>query len=108
MLSKRLWKLPLAALLLAVIFLVPGVVLLGGAWLPELLDAAAGYARLWEGPLRLLIVHALCWIWLWTEGSSFQIALALLAWFCCLWALALLLGPRQAKGPHLPQGGSKP
>ena len=45
----------------------------------------------------LLLVCALCWGWLWTEGSVFQIALALLLWFCIGWALCLLLRPRRAR-----------
>ena len=95
MTSRRLWRLLLALLLLAALFLVPSVVLMGGEWLPELLETAP-YARWWEAPLRLLIVYALCWGWLWTEGSAFQIALALLLWFCIGWALCLLLRPRRA------------
>ena len=104
--SKRLWKLPLAAALLAAVFLVPGMVLAGWEWLPELLRLTP-YARWWEAPVRVVVLHALCWVWLWTEGSVFQIALALLAWFCCLWALALLLGSRRTKEPHFPQRGRK-
>ena len=71
------------------------VVLMGGAQLPELLETAP-YARWWEAPLRLLAVCARCWVWLWTEGDGFQIALALLLWFCIGWALCLLLRIRRA------------
>ena len=92
----RLWKIPLTLVLLAGIFLVPALVLSGGKLLPELLRLTP-YARWWEAPVRVVVLHALCWVWLWTEGSVFQIALALLAWFCCLWALALTLRPRRAK-----------
>ena len=95
MTSRRLWRLLLALLLLAALFLVPSVVLMGGEWLPELLETAP-YARWWEAPLRLLAVCARCWVWLWTEGDGFQIALALLLWFCIGWALCLLLRPRRA------------
>ena len=82
------------ALFVAALFLVPGVVLMGGEWLPELLDFTP-YVRWWEAPLRLLLVCALCWGWIWTEGSVFQIALALLLWFCIGWALCLLLRIRR-------------
>ena len=67
----------------------------GREWLPELLDFTP-YVRWWEAPLRLLLVCALCWGWL-CEGSVFQIALALLLWFCIGWALCLLLRPRRAR-----------
>ena len=64
--------------------------------LPELARLTP-YARWWEVPVRLAIVCGLCWVWLWTEGSALQILLALLLWFCGIWALALILGPRRAK-----------
>ena len=52
-------------------------------------------------PLQLLVVFVLSWVWLWTEGSAFQIALALLLWFCIGWALCLLLRPCNAKTSRL-------
>ena len=97
MTSRCLGRLLLALLLLAALFLVPGVVLMGGEWLPELLGAVEDYAPSWTGLLKFLIFSALCWVWLWEGGTPFQIALALLLWFCTGWALCLLLRPRRAK-----------
>ena len=45
--QTSLWRLLLALLLLAALFLVPSVVLMGGEWLPELLETAP-YARWWR------------------------------------------------------------
>ena len=75
-------------LLLAALFLVPALVLSGGA-------------RWWEVPLRTLIACALSWVWLWTEGTALQILLALLLWFCIGWALCLLLRLRKVKTSQL-------
>ena len=46
MISRRFWRLLPVLLLLAALFLVPGVVLMGGEWLPELLDFTP-YVRWW-------------------------------------------------------------
>ena len=92
MLHKCPWRIFFALLLLAGIFCAPGLILTGGE-LPELTP----YARPWELPARVVPVFALSWVWLWTEGSVFQISLALLAWFCCGWALLLLLRSRHPK-----------
>ena len=96
----RLRKTLLVLALLAGLFLVPGLVLSGGELLGEFARLTP-YSRWWEVPARLAIVLALCWVWLWTEGSALQIALALLAWFCCLWALALTLRPRRGETSRL-------
>ena len=96
MLFRRLWRPLLTAALLAALFLVPSLVLMGGEWLPELLGAVENYVPSWVGLLKFLVFSALCWVWLW-EGSALQILLALLLWFCGSWALALTLGPRRAK-----------
>ena len=98
--SKQLWRILLALALLAALFLVPGLVLSGGACLQELAFAPL-HAHWWEVPLQLLVVFVLSWVWLWTEGSAFQIALALLLWFCIGWALCLLLRPCNAKTSRL-------
>lgn len=98
--SKQLWRILLALALLAALFLVPALVLSGGELLPEF-TRLTPYARWWAVPLRTLIACALSWVWLWTEGSAFQIALALLLWFCIGWALCLLLRPCNAKTSRL-------
>ena len=95
--GMRLGRALLVLLLLAALFLVPSLVLMGGAWLPELLGAVEDYVPSWVGLLKFLIVSALCWVWLWEGGTAFQIALALLLWFCIGWALCLLLRPRRAR-----------
>lgn len=97
---KHLWRTVSVLLLLAALFLVPGVVLTGGEHLPALLDQTP-YACWWEGPLRTLIACALSWVWLWTEGTSLQILLALLLWFCIGWALCLLPRLRKARTSRL-------
>ena len=93
---RRPCKILLTLILLAGIFLVPALVLSGGELLPELARLTP-YARWWEAPVRLAAVCGLCWVWLWTEGSALQILLALLLWFCGIWALALILRPRRAR-----------
>ena len=90
----------LALLLLAALFCVPGLVLTGSGWLPELTGAVENYVPFWKGLLRFLIFCAGCWVWLWTEGSALQILLALLLQFCGIWALCLLLRPRPASRSH--------
>ena len=52
------------------------------------------YVPSWTGLLKFLVFSALCWVWLWEGGTAFQIALALLLWFCIGWALCLLLSRR--------------
>ena len=96
----RLGKTLLVLVLLAGVFLVPGLVLSGGEFLGEF-TRLTPYTRWWEVPARLVVVLALCWVWLWTEGSALQILLALLLWFCSIWALALTLRPRRAKTSQL-------
>ena len=98
--SIRLWRVLLALLLLAALFCVPGLVLTGREWLPELTGAVENYVPFWKGLLRFLIFCAGCWVWLWTEGSALQILLALLLQFCGIWALCLLLRPRPASRSH--------
>lgn len=95
MTSRRFWRLLPVLLLLAALFLVPGVVLMGGEWLLELIGAVEDYVPSWTGLLKFLVFSALCWVWLWEGGTAFQIALALLLWFCIGWALCLLLRIRR-------------
>lgn len=94
--AKHLWRIPVVLALLVMLFCVPALVLTNGALMSELL-ALTPYTQPWEVPLRVTVVLALCWVWLWTEGTAFQIALALLLWFCIGWALCLVLRPRRAK-----------
>ena len=76
----------LRAMVAALVFLIPGLVLMGGP--AALTDLAL--------PLRILVVFALSWKWIWTYGSSIQILLTLLLLFCGIWAWRLLGASRYA------------
>lgn len=69
------------------VFLIPGLVLMRG---PTALVEFTMYDRLWELPLRVLVVFAMSWKWIWTHGSAIQILLTLLFLFCGGWAWSLL------------------
>ena len=83
-------------------FFVPGTVLMGGfGSLLELIP----YQNFSELPARVLLLFALSWKWVWTEGSPLQILLTVLLLFCGVWAGCLLgTGPRPARPTHKEDG----
>ena len=83
----------LRVMVAALVFLIPGLVLMGG---PTALTDLTLYEHFWELPLRILVVFALSWKWIWTYGSSIQILLTLLLLFCGIWAWRLLGASRYA------------
>lgn len=77
----RQCRLRQGALLLvgAGMFFVPGMVLMGGV--TPLLELVP-YQNPLELPVRVLLLFALSWKWIWTEGSPLQILLTVLLLFC--------------------------
>lgn len=86
----------LRAMVAALVFLIPGLVLMGG---PAALTDLTLYERFWELPLRILVVFTLSWKWIWTYGSSIQILLTLLLLFCGIWTWRLL-GSKKLSACH--------
>ena len=68
-------------------FFVPGTVLMGG--FGPLLELVP-YQNPLELPVRVLLLFALSWKWIWTEGTPLQILLTVLLLFCGVWAWCLL------------------
>ena len=94
----RQCRLRQGALLLvgAGMFFVPGMVLMGGV--TPLLELVP-YQNPLELPVRVLLLFALSWKWIWTHGSSVQILLTLLLLFCGGWAWHLL-GAKKRSACH--------
>ena len=90
---SRLVRGSLLCLLAIAVFLTPGVILIlsGG---PSLFPVWTSYERPWEIPLRLLIVFALCWRWVWTAGAERVLCMLILL------ALELAAIVRLCSGPH--------
>ena len=89
----RQCRLRQGALLLvgAGMFFVPGMVLMGGV--TPLLELVP-YQNPLELPVRVVLLFALSWKWIWTEGTPLQILLTVLLLFCGVWACCLLRAGR--------------
>lgn len=94
--SRLMRRTALRAGLALLVFFLPGLILMGNP--AQLLDLTA-YDQPWQMPVRILILFALSWKWIWTHGSSVQILLTLLLLFCGGWTWHLL-GSKKRRTCH--------